>query len=151
MDVEQIRTFVLGLPHVAETMQWGAKLVFWVGDKSIGGKMFAVVNLEEDGRSVISFCAGQERFAELLEREGILPAPYLARAYWVAVERWNVLSAVGWQEELTAAHSIVASRLSKKTLGVLAMPVRERKRIITERKGAQPVTKRKRSSGYQKL
>ena len=35
------------LPHVAETMQWGANLVYWAGDKAIGGKMFALVNLDE--------------------------------------------------------------------------------------------------------
>ena len=36
------REFLLQLPHVVETMQWGANLVFWVGDKAIGGKMFAL-------------------------------------------------------------------------------------------------------------
>lgn len=38
MDVERIRGFLLELPHVVETMQWGANLVFWVGDKAIGEK-----------------------------------------------------------------------------------------------------------------
>ena len=39
MDVERIRGFLLELAHVVETMQWGANLVFWVGDKTIGGKI----------------------------------------------------------------------------------------------------------------
>src|SRR5215471_572654 len=107
MDAERIRAMLLKLPHVAETMQWGANLVFWVGDKAVGGKMFTLVNLDGDGRAVISYCAGPERYAELLEREGILPAPYLARAYWVAVERWSVFSNSEWQSELTAAHELV--------------------------------------------
>ena len=42
MDAERLREYLLRLPNVVETMQWGANLVFWVGDKAIGGKMFAV-------------------------------------------------------------------------------------------------------------
>ena len=42
MDAERLREYVLSLPHVVETMQWGANLVYWVGDKAIGGKMFAL-------------------------------------------------------------------------------------------------------------
>ena len=87
MDVERIRGFLLELPHVVETMQWGANLVFWVGDKAIGGKMFALANLDGDGRAVISYAAGPERYSELLETEGVIPAPYMARIFWVAVER----------------------------------------------------------------
>jgi len=134
MDPELIRSFLLGLPHVAETMQWGANLVFWAGDKAIGGKMFALANLDTDGRAVIAFCAGQERYSELLEREGIFPAPYLARAHWVAVERWDVFRPAEWKEELTAAHAIVAARLPRKTRDILALPLREQKRIIAQRK-----------------
>jgi predicted DNA-binding protein (MmcQ/YjbR family) len=143
MDVEQMRSFLLGLPHVAETMQWGANLVFWAGDKAIGGKMFALANLEPDDRGVISFCAGQERYAELLEREGISPAPYLARAYWVAVERWDVFRSAEWKEALTAAHALVASRLPKKTRDILAMPVHERTRIITQRRAILTAQKKR--------
>ena len=35
MDSERLRAYLLTLPHVVETMQWGANLVFWVGDKAI--------------------------------------------------------------------------------------------------------------------
>ncbi|MEG9437930.1 MmcQ/YjbR family DNA-binding protein [Edaphobacter sp. HDX4] len=136
MDVEQIRSLLLEMPHVVETMQWGANLVFWVGDKAIGGKMFALANLDGDGRAVISFCAGQERYPELLEHEGILPAPYLARAWWVAIERWDVFRTAEWKTELTAAHAIVAARLPRRTRDTLALPLREQKRLISERKAA---------------
>ncbi|WP_260703458.1 MmcQ/YjbR family DNA-binding protein [Edaphobacter flagellatus] len=125
---------LLKLPHVAETMQWGANLVFWVAEKSIGGKIFAVVNLEADGKDVISYAAGPERFAELTEREGIRPAPYFARVHWVAVERWDVFRAAEWQSELEAARALIFAKLPKRTRDVLAMPVRERKRLIAQRK-----------------
>ena len=46
MDAERFRAYLLTLPHVVETAQWGG-LVFWVGDKSIGGKMFVMVPLDE--------------------------------------------------------------------------------------------------------
>ncbi len=45
MDIEPLRAWLLSLPHVAETMQWGDNLVFWVGDKAVGGRMFALANL----------------------------------------------------------------------------------------------------------
>lgn len=134
MDVEQIRKFLLELPHVVETMQWGANLVFWVGDKAIGGKMFALANLDGDGRAIISYCAGPERYAELLERDGILPAPYLARAYWVAVERWDVFRSAEWKSELTAAHEIVRAKLPKRVQQVLTLPLKEQQRLIRQGK-----------------
>src|ERR1700691_20606 len=93
MDAETLRAYLLTLPDVAETMQWGDNLVYWVGDKAIGGKMFVLSSLSPDHGAVLSFAAGPERFAELVEQEGLFPAPYLARAQWVAVERWDTLSA----------------------------------------------------------
>ncbi|MBB5063405.1 MmcQ/YjbR family DNA-binding protein [Granulicella mallensis] len=76
MDVERARKFLLSLPHAVETMQWGDNLVYWVGDKAIGGKMFALIDLGEGlSKGVAMYSAGPERYAELLEREGLLPAP----------------------------------------------------------------------------
>jgi predicted DNA-binding protein (MmcQ/YjbR family) len=115
MDAERARAFLLTLPHVAETLQWGDNLVFWVGDKSIGGKMFALVNLSADAHGVISFAAGPERFAELIEIENLKPAPYLARAHWVAAERWDALRPTEWQSELRNAHAVVFAKLPKRT------------------------------------
>jgi hypothetical protein len=37
MDAERAREFLRKLPLVEETMQWGNNLVFWVGDKAVGG------------------------------------------------------------------------------------------------------------------
>ena len=133
MDVERIRGFLLEMPHVVETMQWGANLVFWVGDKAIGGKMFALANLDGDGRAVISYAAGPERYSELLETEGVIPAPYMARIFWVAVERWDVFRWAEWEQELTAAHAITFAKMPPKTRAVLALPAKEQKRLIRER------------------
>jgi predicted DNA-binding protein (MmcQ/YjbR family) len=122
-------------------MQWGANLVFWVGDKAIGGKMFALVNLDGDDRHerdknspLISYAAGPERYSELLEVEGIIPAPYMARIHWVAVERWDVFRLTEWEHELSAAHTLTFNKLPPKTRTVLALPPAQQKRLIAERK-----------------
>jgi predicted DNA-binding protein (MmcQ/YjbR family) len=135
MDAERIRAYLLTLPHVVETMQWGANLVFWVGDKAIGGKMFALVNLDDDQHSkVISYAAGPERYPELLEIQGIIPAPYMARIYWVAVEQWSVFRNQEWEQQLEAAHTITFAKLPPRTRAALAMPAKEQKRLIADRK-----------------
>jgi predicted DNA-binding protein (MmcQ/YjbR family) len=134
MDVERIRAYLLTLPHAVETMQWGANLVFWVGDKAIGGKMFALINLDGDGKAVISYSAGPERYAELLETDGIIPAPYMARIHWVAVERWNVFRTPQWEQELQAAHALTFAKLPPKVRTTLAMPAAQQKRLIADRR-----------------
>jgi len=134
MDAERIRAYLLTLPHAVETMQWGANLVFWVGDKAIGGKMFALVNLDGDGRAIISYSAGPERYPELLEIEGIIPAPYMARIFWVAVERWDVFRTPEWEQQLRAAYTITFNKLPPRTRAVLAMPATQQKRLIADRR-----------------
>jgi predicted DNA-binding protein (MmcQ/YjbR family) len=141
MDVERIRAYLLTLPHAVETMQWGANLVFWTGDKAIGGKMFALINLDgDDGqernrpRPVISYSAGPQRYSELLEVEGVVPAPYMARIHWVAAESWNVFRAPEWERELRAAHTITFNKLPPRTRAVLALPAARQKRLIADRR-----------------
>ena len=133
MDSESTRAFLLGLPFVEETLQWGNNLVFWVGNKAIGGKMFALLNLDADSNGVLSFAAGPEGSAELLEIDGIIPAPYLARAHWVAMERWNALRKADLETRLRAARDIVEAKLTKRTRDVLALPAGERKKLIMAR------------------
>jgi predicted DNA-binding protein (MmcQ/YjbR family) len=130
MDIEPLRAWLLSLPHVAETMQWGDNLVFWVGDKAIGGRMFALANLSKDSHGVLSFAAGPERYAELIESEGVFPAPYLARAHWVAIERYDVFSSGELKEHLRNAHAVVFARLPKRTKDVLALPAAERRKLV---------------------
>jgi predicted DNA-binding protein (MmcQ/YjbR family) len=134
MDNERIRAFCLSLPHATETVSWGHDLVFWVGDRDIGGKMFAVTDLDGTGPGVLSFHCGAERFHELLEIEGIVPAPYSARAFWVMIERRDVLRQREYEDELRRAHALIYEKLPKRTKTVLAMPEKERNKLIRERK-----------------
>ena len=134
MNIESLRKFLLSLPHVEETMQWGDNLVFWVGDKAIGGKMFALANLSRDSNGVLSFAVGPERYHELLEIDGVFPAPYLARAFWVAIENYDVLPAAEFQKLLRNAHQLTIAKLPKRTRDVLALPAAERKKLIAARR-----------------
>jgi predicted DNA-binding protein (MmcQ/YjbR family) len=134
MNIDSLRQFLLSLPHVEETMQWGDNLVFWVGDKAIGGKMFALANLDRDSKGVLSFSAGAERYHELLEIDGVFPAPYMARIFWVAIERYSVFSSSELQQLLRNAHQITFAKLPKRTRDVLAMPATERKKLIAARR-----------------
>jgi predicted DNA-binding protein (MmcQ/YjbR family) len=134
MDNERVRAFCLSLPHAAETVNWGHRLVFWVGDRAIGGKMFAMTDLDGTGYGVLLFHCGAERFRELVEDDGIVPSPYLAKAYWVTLLRWNVLRPREIEDELRRAHALIFEKLPKRTRTVLALPERERARIIRDRK-----------------
>jgi predicted DNA-binding protein (MmcQ/YjbR family) len=142
MDAERLRAYLLALPHVVETMQWGANLVFWTGDKAIGGKMFALINLDEPAPSehraasnlVLSYAAGPARYPELLEIDGLVPAPYMARIHWVAAGRWNVFTTAEWQRELRAAYDITLAKLPKKVLATLALPAAKQRALIADRR-----------------
>ena len=138
MDNERIREICLSLPHAAETLNWGHHLVYWVGDRDIGGKMFAMTDVDGTGRGVLWFHCGAERFYELLEVDGIFAAPHLARAHWVAVERWDVLRPRQVEEELRQAHQLIYNKLPKRTKDVLSLPEKERAKIIRERKKKTP-------------
>jgi predicted DNA-binding protein (MmcQ/YjbR family) len=134
MDNERIREICMALPHVTETVNWGHHLVYWAGDRDIGGKMFAMTDLDGIGTGVLWFHCGAERFDELLEIEGIIASPYLAKAYWVTLERWNALRPREIEEELRRSHDLIFEKLPKRTKAVLTLPDKERKRAIGERK-----------------
>src|SRR6202790_348529 len=128
MDAERMRSMLLKLPHVAETEAWRTYVLFWAEDKSIGGKLFAMMNPVNETNGVITYAAGPERYAELLELEGVSPSVEFPRSQWVQVERWDVFRQAEWQSEMEAAHAIITAKLPKRTRDALAMPQSERKR-----------------------
>jgi len=109
MDLEKIRKFCLALPHVTERVQWGNDLLFCIGEK-----MFAVAGLDAKYPTKLSFKCTPEQFAELVEREGIIPAPYVARYHWVALENLDALSQRELQQLLKTAYQLVHDKLPKK-------------------------------------
>jgi predicted DNA-binding protein (MmcQ/YjbR family) len=149
MDNERIRAICLALPHAAETVNWGHHLVYWAGDRDIGGKMFAMTDLDGTGFGVLWFHSGPERFHELLEIEGISASPYLAKAHWVTLERWDALRPRQIENELRRAHALIYEKLPKRTKAVLELPekergkaIRDRKKLLAERAKTKPAAKR---------
>ncbi|GAC1639818.1 MAG: hypothetical protein NVS9B14_21140 [Candidatus Acidiferrum sp.] len=113
-SVESIRKLCLSFPHATEQVQWGYDLVF-----KIGGKMFAITPLEP-APVFLTFKATDESFSELTERQGIIPAPYLARAKWVALERTDAVSPQELASLLRLSYDLVLAKLPKATQQRLA-------------------------------
>jgi len=109
MNIEQLRKICLALPAVTEQIQWGDDLLF-----KVAGKMFAVASLEP-ARVWLSLKVSPENFAELTERPGIIPAPYLARAKWIALESSEALSPSELAPLLRASYELVVAKLPRKT------------------------------------
>jgi predicted DNA-binding protein (MmcQ/YjbR family) len=109
MTLDKLREYCLTFPGATEQIQWGADLVF-----KVGGKMFCVA-CTDVAPNVMSFKCDDEMFAELCERDGIIPAPYMARAKWVALERWGTVGDREIKPLLAEAYRLVREKLPKKT------------------------------------
>ena len=108
MNIDQLRKLCLSFPGAMEQIQWGDDLLF-----KVGGKMFAVTPLEP-AKVWISLKASPENFAELTERPGILPAPYLARAKWVSLESADALPEAEIAQLLRESYELVLAKLPRK-------------------------------------
>ena len=117
MDLESVRKFCLSLPNVTEDVQWENDLLF-----RIGNKMFAVLALDASSDHCMSFKCTPEMFAELTERDGIVPAPYVARYHWVALERFNALPERELKELLKNAYRLILEKLPRKIRDGLDTP-----------------------------
>lgn len=113
MNADWLREVCLSFPSATEQIQWGNDLVF-----KVGGKMFAVTPLEP-APVLLSFKASPENFAELTERANIIPAPYLARAQWVALETRDALHAEELAQLLRESYDLVFAKLPKRTRDAL--------------------------------
>jgi predicted DNA-binding protein (MmcQ/YjbR family) len=114
MGIDWLRRFCLSLQHTTEQVQWEDALVF-----KVGGKMYAVASLEP-GEHWLSLKCSDEEFVEMVERPGIFPAPYLARAHWIALESEDTLPRTELVQLLTRAHALVFVKLPRKTRAALA-------------------------------
>src|ERR1700693_2078158 len=108
MDASWIRDLCFSFPSVTEHVIWGNDLTF-----KVAGKMFAHAVLEP-APVWLSFKASPENFYDLTERPGIIPAPYLARAQWVALETKDALSSAELAALLRDSYDIIVAKLPKK-------------------------------------
>ena len=107
MNKDEIADFCRGLPGVKEDIKWGGVQVFYV-DQS---KMFALFNLNKDG---LSFKVDHTLFLGYVDRPGIRPSPYLARAYWINMQPPYPMGAEELQDALRRSHQLVVAKLPKK-------------------------------------
>jgi predicted DNA-binding protein (MmcQ/YjbR family) len=113
MNVDWLREVCLSFPGTTEQIQWGNDLLF-----KVGGKMFAVTPLVP-APVCLSFKASPENFADLTERPNIIPAPYLARAQWVALETRDALHRDELARLLRDSYDLVFAKLPGKTRALL--------------------------------
>jgi len=107
MDIDFLRKFCLSLPAVTEDIKWGNDLVF-----SIGDKMFCVASLEAPFKC--SFKVRDEEFEELSNKDGFIPAPYMARAKWILVTNPTKLNKKQWEQYIKQSYELVSSKLTRK-------------------------------------
>jgi predicted DNA-binding protein (MmcQ/YjbR family) len=105
--IERVRRICLALAEVTEDVKWGNDLCFCVEKK-----MFAAMDL--DPPYSLAFKCTPEKFAELVERPGIIPAPYMARNMWVQEqELGSVLERTELERLLRTSYELVIARLPK--------------------------------------
>ena len=96
-------------PGVTRDIKWGADLVL-----GVGGKMFAVTPSDGSEGGRLSFKVADERFLELTDQPGIIPAPYMARAHWISVIEPQRYSTGELELFVRDAYTLVRARLTKK-------------------------------------
>jgi predicted DNA-binding protein (MmcQ/YjbR family) len=116
MDTDWIREYCLSLKGAPEEVQWETSLLY-----KIGGKIFAITSMLQTAQNMLSLKADPGKFDELLEIEGILPAPYLARNKWIAIQRSVRLKPAEIKELIKTSYSLVLSKLPAKQKNFLLL------------------------------
>jgi predicted DNA-binding protein (MmcQ/YjbR family) len=114
MNIDWVRKLCLSLPGATEQTVWEGDLTF-----KVAGKMFAHTVLEV-APVWLSFKCSPENFAELTERVGIIPAPYLARAQWIALETKDALPPDELTRLIRESYDMVVAKLPRKTRDTLS-------------------------------
>lgn len=107
MNLEQLQKFCLTFPGATEDIKWGADLCFCVGDK-----MFCVTGADSIAGGLSVKCT-PEKFAELIEREGIDPAAYVGRYKWVRISDLNAVSNGELKDLISTSYQLVRDKLPK--------------------------------------
>ncbi|PCJ94237.1 MAG: hypothetical protein COA52_05770 [Hyphomicrobiales bacterium] len=118
MTLDEFNDCCGGFTAATKVVQWGGSHVW-----KIGGKIFAISELGDGGNKVgdgttkpvaIAFKCSDMSYRLLPDIEGIIPAPYLARAKWVRVEADAEFSDEDRQAYMAQAHKIISTKLTKK-------------------------------------
>jgi predicted DNA-binding protein (MmcQ/YjbR family) len=138
-DVDWVRELCLSFPGATEKVTWGHDLTFRINEK-----IFAVTVLEP-AKVWLSFKCSAENFADLTERAGIIPAPYMARNQWVALETKEALPKEELAGLLRESYEQVFSKLPKKIQEALSQASRPRTKRKPIRRSARKRSRSPRS------
>ncbi len=106
MTPPELEKFCTSLKGTTRDIKWGNDLCY-----SVGKKMYCTTSV--DGDRFISFKTTPEEFSELIEREGIIPAPYAARYHWVMVQNIKALNPKEWKKHIQKSYEMVLEKLPK--------------------------------------
>ena len=109
MNAERLRRFCLSLPQAAEDIKWEDHLCFLIAKK-----MFAVAKLEPTPDHFVAFKTTPEKAAELIEMEGIVPTPYMARNHWVTLTRGNLMRDEEIEGLIRGSYELIVAKLPKR-------------------------------------
>ncbi len=114
---DDFNAFCANLPATTNVIQWGNASVW-----KVGGKIFALCSVwGAEPHEKISFKCSDLSYQILCELDGIIPAPYLARAKWVQLQAPDALTDADTKSYLAEAHSIIKAKLTKKLRAELGL------------------------------
>lgn len=109
MSIEELREYCLTLKGTTEDIKWEDHLCFCIGEK-----MYLVTAPDHVPVSA-SFKVTDEDFEALTaSREGIIPAPYMARNKWVRIDDISRFSTEEWKKYATESYELIKSKLPAK-------------------------------------
>lgn len=109
MNFESLRKYCAALPGATKDVKWGADECYCVATK-----MFAVFYVDGGRARTMSFKCDPERFLELTDVPGIVPAPYLARAHWVQVTAAKALADGDARALVARSHELITAKLPRR-------------------------------------
>ena len=122
-DVDWIRKICRSFPDVTEDMPWGDDLCF-----KVRGKIFTGMVLSDGRFPRITLKCAPETFHELIEIEGISPAPYVGRYKWVMLANSDLLPANELEALIRQSYKMVAAKApNKKASSKKISPQRRKK------------------------
>jgi predicted DNA-binding protein (MmcQ/YjbR family) len=108
-DADWLRELCLSFPDATEKLQWGENLCF-----KVRGKIFAIVDLSQGKLTPITLKSAPAQFHELLEIEGISPAPYVGRYKWILLANSNVLPSDELEDLIRQSYDLIVAKAPKK-------------------------------------
>lgn len=106
MHRPEFEAFVVSLPAATLVRQWRDDSV-----AKVGGKVFCLLDRDP---GEVWLKVSDMSFDLMTEMEGIRPAPYFARAGWVAISERSALSDADVRAYIVEAHRLVSAKLSKR-------------------------------------